>query len=143
MKVWTLMIHRNLMGQQTFCWDGRFVRKTVCLDRLRRFVREMFCQDTSIFDGLVHIINASSPMIGWYWETFGCLIFFVVYDEQISRGEANPFDILLFCVLLLYSKPKFNYCLFFWDKSIQVLILPCFWAHFVTLNTFHFDIWIF
>ena len=70
------------------------------------------------------------------------LIFFVVYDEQISRGEANPFDILLFCVLLLYSKPKFNYRLFAWDISIQVLILPCFWAHFVTLNTFqrYFDI---
>ena len=26
-------------GQQTFCQDGRFVRKTFCQDRLRRFVR--------------------------------------------------------------------------------------------------------
>ena len=62
--------------------------------------------------------------------------------NRYRGGEANPFDILLFCVLLLYSKPKFNYCLFVWDISIQVLILPCFWAHFVTLNTFqrYFDI---
>ena len=32
-------------GQQTFCQDGRFVRKTFCQDRLRRFVRKTFCQD--------------------------------------------------------------------------------------------------
>ena len=29
----------GLRGQQTFCQDGRFVRKTFCQDRLRRFVR--------------------------------------------------------------------------------------------------------
>ena len=28
-----------ICGQQTFCQDGRFVRKTFCQDRLRRFVR--------------------------------------------------------------------------------------------------------
>ena len=32
-------------GQQTFCQDGRFVRKTFCQDCLRRFVRKTFCQD--------------------------------------------------------------------------------------------------
>ena len=35
----------NVVGQQTFCQDGRFVRKTICQDRLRRFVREKFGQD--------------------------------------------------------------------------------------------------
>ena len=33
------------IGQQTFCQDGRFVRKTFCQDRPRRFVRKTFCQD--------------------------------------------------------------------------------------------------
>ena len=32
-------------GQQMFCQDGYFVRKTFCQDRLRRFVRKTFCQD--------------------------------------------------------------------------------------------------
>ena len=37
--------HQDFVGQQTFCQDGRFVRKTFCQDRLRRFVRKTFCQD--------------------------------------------------------------------------------------------------
>ena len=35
----------NNNGQQTFCQDGRFVRKTFCQDRLRHFVRKTSCQD--------------------------------------------------------------------------------------------------
>ena len=40
------LAHEALLhGQQTFCQDGRFVRKTFCQDSLRRFVRKTFCQD--------------------------------------------------------------------------------------------------